>query len=77
VEHVSVADLTYALCRVVACGNSCLQDSGADEEIVADLNGEKQAGASTTDDARKQYAAPATALRLLLSTTFFKTKLSK
>jgi hypothetical protein len=38
-----VANLADALCIVVACGYGGLKIFGADEKIVADFDGEKEA----------------------------------
>ena len=42
-----VADLADALCIIVAGGNRCLKNLGADKKIVADFDGEKKARAYT------------------------------
>ena len=87
----SAADLANALCVVVARGYGRLKILRADEEIVADFDGQQKASAcgyaswTAAKDAAAKAAnrntndktPPATALRLLLSTTFFKTNRSK
>jgi hypothetical protein len=76
--------LADALGVIVGCIGCGVEDSRTDKEVVADFDGNEQARACSAritlriaKRRRQRGAAPATALRLPLFTTFFKIKRSK
>jgi hypothetical protein len=56
-----VADLAHALGVIVICGGGSLEDSGTDEEIVADFDGDKQACACSHASQRARARAGSSA----------------